>query len=255
MTRSQFAATITAFAFSTMSNFFVIMTIYALYVLLPHELPGSSFLSTQSLRLRFRGSFLTVAIVQLLVAIGAETAFAVLSFVDQRDWAIYLLCSIVLSSMLRECVWTGSSWNPGQRSFFPYHLVSILVLAGPSFIVGTIVTGYHPVTGRIIASSSIVCYQLWMVWEWARIVADALQEKKRPLFHLMVHILTFGASTPGTQLESRVDVLLVASNALALNSLVVCAYPVVERWLRYIKGSGHRLDEASMANLFTILPL
>ncbi|KAJ0129597.1 Uncharacterized protein HZ326_27307 [Fusarium oxysporum f. sp. albedinis] len=101
MTRSRFAATTTAFAFSTTSNFFVIITLYALYIRLPQELSGSPFLSTQSLRLRFRGSFLAVAIVQLLVAIGTETAFAILSFVCQRDWSIYLLCSIVLSNMLR----------------------------------------------------------------------------------------------------------------------------------------------------------
>ncbi|KAH7129660.1 hypothetical protein B0J13DRAFT_563117 [Dactylonectria estremocensis] len=108
-----------------------------------------------------------------------------------------------------------------------------------------------PIAGRILTSSSAICYRLWMVWEWVRVVSDSSQKKTQLLFHLMVHIQAFGASIPATQLESRIDGLLVLSNVFALHNLLVCADRVLEKkWLRYGKKTRQRLDEGSLTNLY-----
>ncbi|KAH6883884.1 hypothetical protein B0T10DRAFT_463249 [Thelonectria olida] len=210
ISRPQLDATIAAYSFSTATNFFVTINLCTLYLPTRRELPGSSSNSVMSLRMRKRRTFLAVAIAQLLVATAVEAVFFTLSFAfgQRHAWPIFLLNSIVLMNMWRECLWTVGSWSYGQRSFYPYLIAGILIMSWPCFIAGALLGGKFPVPSRVLSSSSAILYRLWMAWEWAQVAAYAMTDKRRILFYLMIHILAFGASAVGTLSKSQMDHLL-----------------------------------------------
>ncbi|KAK3366547.1 hypothetical protein B0H63DRAFT_490544 [Podospora didyma] len=172
--------------------------------------------------------------IQIIVAVAAEVTFAALSFTIGKDWPLYLLISIVLLTMVRECLLAGSSGSPGMRSFSLYPLVIMLAVTSAFFLGGNILESKLPILPLILQTSAAVSYRLWMVWVWARIAQDTSTNKMSIMLHLQLRILAFGASVSGVPSILQIHRLLVFANTFAihdsLTSLASLIRPSFGRW-------------------------
>ncbi|KAL6406424.1 hypothetical protein AUP68_09218 [Ilyonectria robusta] len=173
---------------------------------------------SQSFTQKHRRWFISLVIAQALVATGTALLFAILTSVKGGFWLVYFSGSVVLSSMLREVLihneaqslWLSSTWNPRQRSFAPRPLLGLLTFTSLSFFAGVILSGYFFNPGMKLAAASAITYRAWIIWEWARVVSDTINDQTFEL-HLMVRVFAFGGTILGLQPLSRVDGLLVSS--------------------------------------------
>lgn len=61
----------------------------------------------------------------------------------------------------------------------------------------------------LCVSLSVVCYRLWIVFEWVRIAQDTLTGKNNTAATVMICVFATVASVVGVTLSSRLDRLLV----------------------------------------------
>ncbi|KAH8659504.1 hypothetical protein BGZ61DRAFT_567045 [Ilyonectria robusta] len=162
---------------------------------------------SQSFTQKHRRWFISLVIAQALVATGTALLFAILTSVKGGFWLVYFSGSVVLSSMLRESLWLSSTWNPRQRSFAPRPLLGLLTFTSISFFAGVILSGYFFNPGMKLAAASAITYRAWIIWEWARVVSDTINDQTFEL-HLMVRVFAFGGTILGLQPLSRVNGLL-----------------------------------------------
>lgn len=109
-----------------------------------------------------------------------------------------------------QSLWLSSTWNPRQRSFAPRPLLGLLTFTSLSFLAGVILSGWFLNPGMKLAAASAITYRAWIIWEWARVVSDTINDQTFEL-HLMVRAFAFGGTILGLQPFSRVDGLLVSS--------------------------------------------
>jgi len=98
LTPWQAAVIVTAFSLATFANLISILRISSS---LRSFLRGYKS-SPQQLHHRYKRTFIALAIIQPTATTGTQATFAALSWISGGDWSVYLLASILLSSMVGE---------------------------------------------------------------------------------------------------------------------------------------------------------
>ncbi|KAK3935057.1 hypothetical protein QBC46DRAFT_413384 [Diplogelasinospora grovesii] len=96
LTRWQTTALIAALSLAMVTNLTSFISLYTL------RQDNTLSQTPQTLYRRHRRTFIVLAIILSIVTTGAQGTFAALFFNRGSIWAIYLLSSIIISSMVRE---------------------------------------------------------------------------------------------------------------------------------------------------------
>ncbi|KAH8651730.1 hypothetical protein BGZ61DRAFT_524553 [Ilyonectria robusta] len=154
--------------------------------------------------------------------------FATLAWKKGMDWPLYLAYSIILSSMIRECLWSSGSWSVDQKYFIPWPLISITAITGMLFIVGNLLETRYTLFKHIPAASA-VAFRFWMVLEWVIVISGSSTSLTLFKMRLMLGVLAWMVATTALTMESQLERDLVLANTYATYDFLARATSLVDR--------------------------
>ncbi|KAL6413036.1 hypothetical protein AUP68_02531 [Ilyonectria robusta] len=159
---------------------------------------------SQALCNRHKRMFTILAVAQSVIAIATGLVFVTLTRKRGMDWPLYLTSSIILSSMIRECLWSSGSWSADQRHFIPWPFISITAVTGILFILGGWLETRYTLFKHISAASA-VAFRLWMVLEWVIVISGSSTSLTLLKMRLMLGVLAWMVTTTALAMESQLE--------------------------------------------------
>ncbi|KAH8654686.1 hypothetical protein BGZ61DRAFT_486997 [Ilyonectria robusta] len=220
----------TAFGLSAAANLStsVKASLWYLNIQRNHRETSSVSVVPPSLSTRHPRTFTAVVITHCVIATGSSLTFAVLMQKHGDPWSTYLSSSIIVSSMISECLRVGGSWSRGQIAFAPWPLAFLLATTGVLFIVSTVMASQSAVFNEL-SSASAVIFRCWMVLEWMLIASSISGQFTKIKIIILIETLAMIASAMAFRTESATSRRIILSNVFGAHDFLVCLIPVVEK--------------------------